>query len=178
MSEAFGGNWTHRGDGSVLKRVCCPLRFRSQEMGWVKNKARPRFVHARRAKLHAALGNWFESTQAARAAATALVWAEWHARANAKNKARENGLSRALCSGCHCTPTTNLASGRLTASICPSGAMASTRSPGAGRSIPCECNELTITSATPASDARSPPLISATLCAGPYGPSGESLRER
>src|SRR6201993_935114 len=123
-------------------------------------------------------GNEFCSAQAARAAATAPVGAERQARANAKNNARENGLSRALCSGCHCTPTTNRASGRLTASICPSGATASTRSPGAGRSIPWECNELTIISGALAREVRSPPAVNITLRAGPYGPPGESLRER
>src|SRR4029077_7790069 len=58
-------------------------------------------------------------------APAAPAWADWHARANARNKALENGLSRALCSGCHCTPATNLASGRLTTSIWPSRATAS-----------------------------------------------------
>jgi hypothetical protein len=45
-------------------------------MGWVKKKARPRFAHARRAKLHAVLGNWCEAAQAARGAETGLVRAE------------------------------------------------------------------------------------------------------
>jgi len=100
------------------------------------------------------------------------------ASAKAENKALENGLPRALYSGCHCTPTTNRASGKLTASICPSGATASTRSLGAGQSIPWVCSELTITSVAPARDVRSPPAVKLTRWAGPYGPSGESLRER
>jgi len=44
--------------------------------------------------------------------------------------------------------------------------------------MPWECNELTLASGAPASEAKSPPAVSVTLCAGPYGPSDESLRER
>src|SRR5579885_3345329 len=42
-----------------------------------------------------------------------------------------------------------------------------TNSVGAGRSMPCECRELTMISPTPNSANRRPPGIRLTLCAGP-----------
>ena len=55
----------------------------------------------------------------------------------AAKSAREKSCCRTANSGCHWTPIAKLRPSTRTASICPSGASASTTRPGAGRSIPC-----------------------------------------
>jgi hypothetical protein len=132
MSEAFGGNRAHRGNRPVLKRVWSSPRFRFKKMGshhgktMHRGKTIPRFSHARTGENACYNREPTLIPHAARASSIMPVLVPMQASAKAENKALENGLSVALYSGCHCTPTTKRASGTLTASICPSGATAST----------------------------------------------------
>src|SRR5258708_40342409 len=103
------------------------------QMGGAREKTNVDSCISETAKTHAVGGNQPEIYQAARTVWGAPARDAAHARANAENRALENGLSRTLCSGCHCTPTTNRAPGRLTAPICPPRATAALRSVEAGR---------------------------------------------
>ena len=67
-----------------------------------------RITHAVSAKMHTRSGTICNSLSCAAPVADARLVA-WQACAKAENNARENGFSRALYSGCHCTPTTNRA---------------------------------------------------------------------
>ena len=71
------------------------------------------------------------------------------------------GRSVVTCiSGCHCTPKAQPgASATRTASIVPSGAVASTTSPAPGRSMACSCSEFTVISASPTRAASSPQSV-------------------
>ena len=160
MSEAFGGNRAYRGDRPVLKRVSFSLRFRIGKMGSPRRKQIRDSRMPGAAKMHAALGNQPRFPHAARATDTTP------AAAKAENRALGQGFLIALYWGCHCTPTTNRASGRLPASICRSGPPP----PGEVSRQPFN--------APPTSEARSPPPVSIALWTGPCGPSEEFLRER
>src|SRR5579883_3170913 len=166
MSEAFGGNRARRGNGP-FKESCGLSPLPSLISGLSEGKKEEGIVHNVAAKTHKDVGNQINFFYAARTSSIFPELVVEHARAKATNSVRENGLSNTLYSGCHWTPITNRAPGRLTASICPSGATASTNSGGAGRSMPCECRELTMISPTPNSANRRPPGIRLTLCAGP-----------
>ena len=107
------------------------------------------------AKTHARIGNFLKFKLKLRGDSPQLPLRLHGRHAQRRRTApATTGSPAALYSGCHCTPTTNRAPGRLTASICPSGATASTSSSGAGRSMPWPCSELTMISAAPVSSRR------------------------
>src|SRR6516162_7032322 len=96
-------------------------------MGCVREKTNTDSGISETGKTHAGPRKQPQFHQAARTAELEPATDASQASANAEKRAFESGFSRTLYSGCHCTPTTNRAPSRLTASICPSGAIASTR---------------------------------------------------